>query len=66
MPKNLTELAQMISKRDGISFNEAMASVDECATEMEAAFMRGSLNAAEDALRDCLGLELDYLDLFIN
>lgn len=65
MPKNLTELAQMISKRDGISFNEAMACVDECATEMEAAFMRGSLNAAEDILRETLQLEPDYLDLFI-
>jgi len=66
MPKDLNELAQMISKRDGISFNEAMACVDECAAEMETAFMRGSFNAAEDALADILGLELDYLDLFIN
>ena len=66
MPKDLNELAQMISKRDGISFNEAMECVSECAAEMESAFMRGSLVAAEDALADILGLELDYLDLFIN
>ena len=65
MPKNLTELAQMISKRDGISFNEAMECVDECAAEMESAFMRGSLNVAEDILRETLQLEPDYLDLFI-
>lgn len=66
MPRDLHELTEMIAKRDGISFNEAAAAVRECADEMEQAFFDGDLNAAEDALKYCLGLEPDYLDLFIN
>ena len=65
MPRTLEELATMISKRDGISYNEAWRAVRDCAEEMEFQFQRGSLDGAEDALRDFLGLEPDYLDLFI-
>ena len=65
MPKNLEELAQMIAKRDSISYKEALALVRDCAADMEHAFYNGSLNEAEDILREYLGLELDYLDLFI-
>lgn len=65
MPKNLTELAELIAKRDGISLNEAKIIVEEVARDMEHAFYNGSLNEAEDILASELGLELDYLDLFI-
>ena len=65
MPKNLKELAQMIAKRDGISLNEARIIVDEAANDMQRAFYSGSLDEAEDILRCDLGLEPDYLDLFI-
>jgi len=65
MPKTLKELAQMIANRDGISFNEAMIAVQDCANELEYAFQSGSLMMAEDVLAGCLGLELDYLDLFM-
>lgn len=65
MPKTLEELAQMIAKRDGISYEEGLATVRDCAAEMESAFMNGSLDEAEEILKDYLGLELDYLDLFI-
>lgn len=65
MPKTLEELAQMIADRDGISYNEGLAAVRDCAVEMEDAFYNGSLDEAEDILRTSLGLELDYLDLFI-
>ena len=65
MPKTLEELATLISKRDGISFVEAMAAVRDTAAEMECAFYEGSLERVEDILRDNLGLEPDYLDLFI-
>lgn len=65
MPKTIEELASMISKRDSISYNEALAAVRDCAAEMEFAFMDGSLDDAEDILREELGLEPDYLDLFI-
>ena len=65
MPKTLEELAQMIAVRDGISYNEALSIVHDCTIEMENAFMSGSLDEAEDILRDFLSLEPDYLDLFI-
>ena len=66
MPTTLKELTEMIAARDSISFNEAAEAVQECQEEMNEAFMSGSLDAAEDALRYCLGLEPDYLMLFIN
>ena len=65
MPKTLEELASMIAKRDNISFEEAMAVIRDCAADMEQAFYNGSLDEAEDLLKDYLGLEPDYLDLFI-
>lgn len=65
MPRTLEELAQMIAARDGISYEEGLAVVHDCAQEMEWAFMNGSLDDAEEILKDYLGLELDYLDLFI-
>ena len=65
MPKTLEELATMLSKRDGVSFEEEMAAIRDAAAEMEFAFMNGSLTQAEDILREDLGLEPEYLDLFI-
>lgn len=65
MPKTLDELAEMIAKRDSISYEEAFAAIRDTAAEMESAFMDGNLDEAEDILRTELGLEPDYLDLFI-
>lgn len=65
MPKTLEELASMISERDKISYTEAMSAVRDCAAEMELAFYNGSLDEAEDILKDTLNLEPDFLDLFI-
>lgn len=65
MPKTLEELASMIAKRDNISFEEGMAAVRDCAADMECAFYNGNLDLAEQILREDLGLELDYMDLFI-
>ena len=65
MPKTLEELAQMIAERDSISYNEAMDAIRVCALDMETAFYNGSLDLAETILAEDLGLELDYLDLFI-
>lgn len=65
MPKTLEELAAMISERDKISFVDAIATVRDTAAELEYAFMNGDLNEAEEILRCNLGLEPDYLDLFI-
>lgn len=65
MPRTIEELAQMIAKRDNISYDEALAAVRDCAVEMEQAFYKGSLTEVEDILREDLGLEPTYLDLFI-
>ena len=65
MPKTLEELAQMIAKRDNISYNEALTCVRDAAADMEHAFYNGSLDEAEDILKYSLNLEPDYLDLFI-
>ena len=42
-----------------------MIIVKECAADMQYAFYNGSLDEAETILAQDLGLELDYLDLFI-
>lgn len=65
MPRTLEELAQMIAKRDNISYNEALTVVRDAAADMEHAFYNGSLDLAEQILAQDLGLEPDYLDLFI-
>ena len=65
MPQTVEELAKMIAKRDGISYNEALTAVRDCAAELEIAFMGGSLDEAEEILKDLLGLEPDYLNIFI-
>lgn len=58
----LEDMARMIAKRDDISFNEAMELIDNCAEEIDYA---ESLDEVEDTLAYWLGLEPDYLDLFI-
>jgi hypothetical protein len=65
MPATMEELAQMIAKRDNISYNEALAAVRDTAAEMELAFMNGSLDEVEDILKYNLSLEPDYMDVFI-
>ena len=65
MPRTLEELAKMIAKRDNISYEEALTTVRDCAADMEHAFYNGSLFEAEDILREDLGLEPDFLDIFI-
>ena len=65
MPRTLEELAKMIAKRDSISYEEALAAVRDTAADMEYAFYNGNLDLAETLLREDLGLEPDYIDLFI-
>lgn len=65
MYANLEELAEMIARRDNISVNEAWSAINYATAEMEQALMDGDLTRAEDVLLLELGLEPDYLDLFI-
>ena len=66
MPNNLQELAEMMARRDNLSVEEEMEAIRIAALDMETAFYNGNLNLAEDILASDLGLEPDYLMLFIN
>lgn len=65
MPKTLEELAEMLSRRDGIPYEDELAAIRDAAADMEYAFYNGNLDLAEEILRQDLGLEPDYLDIFI-
>ena len=66
MPHTLQELAQMIADRDSISYNEGLIAVRDCEEALLEAFTAGNIDMADDILREELGLEPDYLMLFIN
>lgn len=66
MVQNLSELAQLISSRDNISLHEAKLLIEQCRIDMETAFYNGDLDLVEQILANDLGLEPDYLELFIN
>ena len=65
--KNLTDLAKLLQRRDGISMNEAWNIIEECQQELNSMFSNGtpSYMEAEDIVADYLGLEPDYLDLLL-
>ena len=67
-----TDLVELIAKRDGISEDEALSLVDECADTI-AAILDANEDDPEilyydavDTLMDYLGLEPDYLDLVLE
>ena len=56
------EIAEIIMRRDNISYNEAMDLVEQCQDELEILVQGGgSLDDAEDCVAYWLGLEPDYL-----
>ncbi len=59
MPKTLEELAEMLAKRDGLTFEEELRAIRDTAADMEYAFYNGNLDLAETILREELGLEPD-------
>lgn len=60
------DIIQLISRRDNISYIEAMNTVNECMEEMEEAVAQGYWQEAEDILMAYLGLEPDYLDILMT
>jgi len=60
------DIIQLISRRDNISYIEAMNVVNECMEEMESAITMGNWQEAEDILASYLGLEPDYLDILMT
>jgi len=66
MVSNKSELVSLIMRRDGISRNEAENLVEDCQREIDDVIVHGgSLDIIEEVLKDYLGLEPDYFDLFI-
>lgn len=66
MPQTLEELAQMMARRDNLSIEEERETIRIAVLDMETAFYNGDLGLAEEILKNDLGLEPDYLMLFIN
>ena len=66
MPHSIEELAEMMAKRDNLTIEEEKEAIRIAALDMETAFYNGDLGLAEEILRSDLGLEPDYLMLFIN
>lgn len=66
---SLHELAQMIARRDNISFNEASTLVNDTQYELvkviEGCTGEMLYEYAVDVLEDMLGIEPDYLELFL-
>lgn len=65
MPKTIYELAQMLSKRDGIPVEAELVAIRCCIKDIEYAIMDGNYEEVDLILREDLGLEPDYLDILI-
>ena len=58
----IQEIAEILMRRDGISYNEAMDMVERCQDELEILVQGGgSIDDAEDCVAYWLGVEPDYL-----
>lgn len=60
------DIINLISRRDNISYIEAMNIVDECIDELEGAVARGNWQEAEDIVANYLSLEPDFLDILMT
>lgn len=60
------EIAEILVRRDNISYGEAFDIIKECQEEINEAIDCGEgLDVVEDILAGDLGLELDYIWAFI-
>lgn len=60
------DIINLISRRDNISYLEAMNIVNECMEEMEDAVLNAHWQEAEDILASYLSLEPDFLDVIMT
>lgn len=61
------DIINLISRRDNISYIEAMNVVHECMCEIEDTIIRmGNWQEAEDILASYLGLEPDFLEILMT
>jgi len=68
---NKTDLANLIAGRDDITFDDAMETVEECQQEIDSLLESGAEpyelhDMAQDAIHNTLGLEPDYMFIFID
>lgn len=64
---SMKDLVKLISKRDGISENEAWFAVDECVEDIQYLCAHGgNYNDLVNCIQVQLGLEPDYLDIILN
>jgi nucleoid DNA-binding protein len=61
----MREIVEILMRRDGLSRNEAKNIIKECQEAVNEAVVKGDYNAAVDAIYSILGLEEDYLELFL-
>lgn len=62
----MREIIEILMRRDGISWLEAVNIVEECQNEtLEAIANNASYDDVADIVADMLGLEPDYLDVLI-
>lgn len=63
--RNKKDLRDMLMARDHTSRQEAQYMIDEAQQLIDEALEDGNLDDIEEILADTLGLEPDYLDLFL-
>lgn len=63
----MNEIIEILMARDGISKEDAIDVIDNCKEEIDYILLNnGSYDDAEEALKYWLGLEPDYLDIFLD
>lgn len=63
---SIEDIVKLLMRRDNISLMEAQEAINECKEELDVAILNGLWQDADDILKSYLGLEPDYLDIFIN
>ena len=59
------DIMRMLMRRDDISKAEAIRLINSCQAYIDLAIEHGSYDEAEEALYYWLGIELDYLMIFL-
>lgn len=66
-PKGIEKVAKIIARRDGISMEDAIDEVTNCAEEMASAIENGAgIEDVYDMIMDDLGLESDYIEEMLD
>ena len=66
LPTNYHELALLLMRRDNITYEEARDIIRDTEDAIREALDMGDFYAIDDIIMDDLGLEPDYVTVFIN